>query len=309
MKNEHAVLFSDNAREVIDYLQTLAHDARYVFRGYNKQDELFPIIIRDKTTFDDVEKELLCDFERYGSHYFHANTPIDFLSYAQHFGLPTRLLDFTHNPFIALSFALYNPKYNGNYANSEDKNYYYIRCAAIDENIYIHSISLKDDIYNTSFSRTDSLATKALQCIDNIQDLFGKNIFHRGADSLDGYMRTLLESAERERKIKNHCMLLIDPNQANQRIIMQQGLFMLPYTLDRDEHLSIITKNTSLIMIHKDLRKELLSFLDTMGFTSFRLMPDLASVCTAVKRKVLDVRSEKSDAFKRKKGVSKDTTV
>ena len=81
---------------------------------------------------------------------------------------------------------------------------------------------------------------------------------------------------------------------------MQQGLFMFPYTLDKKNHLDIITNNTSVIMIHKDLRAELVKYLDTLGFSTFRLMPDLASVCSAVKRKVIDERSGKSPAFKKK---------
>ena len=117
---------TDSAQRVIDELTGLARSGGKVFRGYNKQDELLPSLIREKTSYTDVEAELLNDFERYGSHYFHAATPIDFMSYAQHFGLPTRLLDFTYNPFIALSFALHGKKSNGNYKDPADKDYYYI---------------------------------------------------------------------------------------------------------------------------------------------------------------------------------------
>ena len=75
---------------------------------------------------------------------------------------------------------------------------------------------------------------------------------------------------------------------------------MFPYTLDSSEHLDIIKRNTSVIMIHKELRSDLLKYLDTLGFSTFRLMPDLASVCYAVKHKVIDERAEKSPAFKKK---------
>ena len=132
--------------ELINRLRGLACQKDYVFRGYGKQDELFPNIIRGKD-FKDIENELLCDFEKYGSNYFHATTPIDFMSYAQHFGLPTRLLDFTYNPFIALSFALHMPKGN-NYKNKDDGEFYYIRYASLKENICVPLIPISDDIYN-----------------------------------------------------------------------------------------------------------------------------------------------------------------
>ena len=166
---------SDGAQRVIDELTGLARSGGKVFRGYNKQDELLPSLIRDKVSYTDVESELLKDFERYGSHYFHATTPIDFMSYAQHFGLPTRLLDFTYNPFIALSFALHGEKSNGSYKEPEDKDYYYVRYALIDENLCVPSIPLRDDIYNNKLTRTDSLAVRSIQCIDSMTDLFGSN--------------------------------------------------------------------------------------------------------------------------------------
>lgn len=118
---------SEGAKRVIDVLTSLAQNGGNVFRGYNKQDELLPSLIREKTNYTDVEVELLKEFERYGSHYFHATTPIDFMSYAQHFGLPTRLLDFTYNPFVALSFALHGQKSNGGYKEPDDKLYYRLR--------------------------------------------------------------------------------------------------------------------------------------------------------------------------------------
>lgn len=291
---------SDGAQRVINELTGLARSGGKVFRGYNKQDELLPSLIRDKVSYTDVESELLKDFERYGSHYFHATTPIDFMSYAQHFGLPTRLLDFTYNPFIALSFALHGKKSNGSYKEPEDKDYYYVRYALIDENLCVPSIPLRDDIYNNKLTRTDSLAVRSIQCIDSMTDLFGSNSLNRSIWTLDGFKDSLEDTVSNQEKIRNHAILFVDPNQSNQRIIMQQGLFMFPYTLDVDEHMEIIKRNTSVIMIHKELRSDLLKYLDTLDFSTFRLMPDLASVCYAVKHKVIDERAEKSPAFKKK---------
>lgn len=295
--------YSDGVRTVIDELTRLARSGAYVYRGYNRQDELLPNIIRDRVNYVDVETDLLKDFERFGSHYFHANTPIDFMSYAQHFGLPTRLLDFTYNPFIALSFALHGPKSNATYKAPDDKDYYYIRFASTEENILLHTIPVTDDIYNTRFTRTDSLAVKACHCIDSVTDLFGNNSLNRNAMSLissQNPIHGIDDIKAVQSKINNRTILFIDPNQSNQRIIMQQGLFMFPYTLQESEHLNILKTNSSVIMIHKDLRRDLLAYLDTLGFNAFRLMPDLVSICKAVTQKVKDERSEKNTAFKKR---------
>ncbi len=81
---------------------------------------------------------------------------------------------------------------------------------------------------------------------------------------------------------------------------MQQGLFMFPYTLDKEKHKEILEKNTGLIMIHKDARDELLEYLNTIGLTSFRLMPDLQSVCNAIKRKYTEERRGSTSQHKKK---------
>ena len=71
------------------------------------------------------------------------------------------------------------------------KEYYYIRYASRSENLCESSILLNDDIYNTEFTRTDSLAIRASQSIDNVTDLFGKNNLQRSVYSLNGVNGTL----------------------------------------------------------------------------------------------------------------------
>lgn len=298
MERAYTIDSSRNFITVVNHLNDLAQSGDYVFRGYGKQSELLPGIIRDKD-YTNLENRLLTDFERYGSNYFTANTPIDFMSYAQHFGLPTRLLDFTFNPFIALSFAIYNPK-SSNYKDPDDKDYYYIRYASLSENICVPVIPLNDEIYQSKFIQTDSLATKSMQCIDSVTDLFGGNILGRNISSLIGF-RGIDEIVDLQEKLRNQAILFVNPNQSNQRIIMQQGLFMFPYTLDKKAHIDILNKNSRVVMIHKSHRDKLIKYLDTMGYNTFRLMPDLSSICQAIKRRAIDDRTEKSEQFKKNK--------
>ena len=289
-------------QDVINRLNELVKTGGYVFRGYGKQDEMRPRLIRDKD-YTNLEGKLLKDFEKYGSSYFHASTPIDFMSYAQHFGLPTRLLDFTYNPFIALSFALYSSKFGSNYSNPEDINYYYIRYASIKENLVLQTLPVYEGEPLEKQLQRDSLAVQALQAIRIINAVYGYNQLNHTTDSFFSAMAVfngINDKILAERKIKDKAILFVDPNQSNQRIIMQQGLFMFPYTLSKDEHERIIQNNSHYIMIHKKFRDDLIQYLDTLGYNTFRLMPDLSSICKAVERRNIDERSKKRTLFKKK---------
>lgn len=302
----------DNKEQLLDRLTELAGKGNYVFRGYNTQEQLLPNVVRKNMV--DVENELLFQFERFGAQYISASNPIDFMSYAQHFGLSTRLLDFTYNPFVALYFALFTPKSNGKYTNPDDKTYYYIRYAATHQNIVINHVPY----FNAgAFFEINSFAQRSVALIGTVDMMFNKNVktepdilFENRSAIIQQFFKTIaihtnIENVnafvqKNESKVAGRKILFIDPSQSNQRLIMQQGLFMFPYTLDKNEHLNIIENNTRIIRIHKDLRESLLGYLDTIGINAFRIMPDLSSVCEAVERKVRDKRNAKSELFKRK---------
>ena len=277
----------DGVSKVIETLNQFVRNGDYVFRGYEKQSELLPNIMRDSgfanSEFANSEKELLYLFERYGSNYFSATTAIDFMSYGQHFGIPTRLLDFTFNPFIALFFSLYKDK-GTNYEEDEDKYYYYIRYASLKDNIRIPDIPLNTSFTGNDKTRISSLSELSCKEIKVIEKLFDQN-FHGVINFYEGL--DIFESIDSIRKkASDQVIVFVTPNFSNQRIIMQQGLFMLPYTLNKDRHLEILNKNSMIVKIHKDLRRELIQYLDAIGFNTFRLMPDLNSVCGGIRRKI-----------------------
>jgi hypothetical protein len=86
---------------------------RWVFRGHASVDfELIPSIARTPHTSSSVakfEQSIFDIFQREAASYFPSElgTDWEWLAFAQHHGLPTRMLDWTQNPLVALFFAVY----------------------------------------------------------------------------------------------------------------------------------------------------------------------------------------------------------
>lgn len=81
-----------------------------VFRGQSKHWPLLPSISRNNQPANllPIEKELLSAFKQEGKKCLHLipETDWDWLVVGQHHGLPTRVLDWSYNPYVALWFAL-----------------------------------------------------------------------------------------------------------------------------------------------------------------------------------------------------------
>ena len=96
----------------------ISSDGHVVFRGQRRNLPLIPSIGRDRESkrWFFVEKEVFEEFKREAVPYlgFVPQNDWQWLSVAQHKRLPTRMLDWTKNPLVALWFTVFSP------ANRED---------------------------------------------------------------------------------------------------------------------------------------------------------------------------------------------
>ena len=269
------VLSFDNYKKELFSLYEEAYNQSYIFRGFSNDDEILPNVVRKckinggKTISDiwNYESTVLEKFSRYSIQYLpYYEKLIDWIAAAQHYGLPTRLIDWTYNLDVGLFFSIGKP----NNEKKELGSSYLIVCKLNDKRI----VDDFDDFHG-HWIDSDPRSKKDILLLN--YNNIDKNGFSWLSKASDDYSES---------------MCFIKGNAANPRIIMQEGPFQIgridgnnEESIDEYERRCLeqyIDTIEKIYIVPQELKAKLREFLDEKRVTKLRLFPDLQNICNYI---------------------------
>mgnify|MGYP001554521792 CR=1 FL=1 len=244
----------------------------FVYRGLSDMSyRLFTSLIRLDGTYSTLEKHLLRSFRKYGqglSQKFHSIWHL--LSIAQHYGLPTRLLDWTYSPYVALHFAT---------ANHE-------------------KFSLDGVIWIINYQQAHNLLPEELKnylhnegaqafTIELLSILF-KTEMEKGVEPDDFSFHDVIRSLEEFDQYSRfgEFLLFFEPPSMDERIVNQYALFSVIPNSERaiDDWLEKHPELYRRIIIPSELKWEFRDKLDQCNITERVLFPGLDGLSSYLRR-------------------------
>jgi hypothetical protein len=242
----HEQLFADSWN---DELGLYRSDC--AFRGrWDADDDLSTSLLRLGGDAETVEGHLLRNFRKYAAR---DAVPVDslwnWLALGQHHGLPTRMLDWTYSPYVALHFAT-------THIDASDRD------AAV---------------WLVDYVRAHELAPRKLrQCLDDEgANVFTTEMLSRIASDFDDL-----------RSLGDDFAVFVEPPSFDDRIVNQYALFSLMSRADRsfDDWLADHSELVRRIVIPSELKWQVRDKLDQSGINERVLFPGLDGLTRWVAR-------------------------
>lgn len=248
-------LFSNTYDQKID-----RHRSPFIYRGMNDaQKTLKTSLARLGGPYAKLERHLLRNFKKYAhTNVLSGQSNWNWLALAQHHGLPSRLLDWTYSPYVALHFAMNDlQRFN-------------------DDGV----------IWVLNYVKLNQFLPDNLKAVIESEQ---SNTFT--AEMLDSVCRTLdeLDSLEKE-----PFLLFLEPPSLDDRIVNQFALFSLLSNANTllDDWLEDHDQFCERVIIPAELKWEIRDKLDQANITERVLFPGLDGLSQWLKRQYSSKQSE-----------------
>jgi len=224
--------------------------SNFVFRGAQRVSHGLDTTLQTGR-FENHERHLLTSFRKYAvESAVHGDWVWNWLSLAKHHGLPTRLLDWTYSPYVAMHFATYDFRH-------------------FDED---------GAIWCVDYRKTNEMLPRPLRKVLDDHDV---NLFT--TEMLTGVATTLEEF---DAMSKRDFVLFFEPPSLDERIVNQFALFSLPSGAEL--HLEVFLKRREAayrrIVIPAEIKWEVRDKLDQANITERVLFPGLDGLSQWLKR-------------------------
>lgn len=234
----------------------------------------------------DHENEIINDTIVHNYEYFrNCKTAIEKLELLQHYGIPTRLLDITRNPLVALYFACLPENKNG-YNRSAEKNGEVILYYMEREYIKYNDSDAVSILANLAFMPGDF----RLPVNKDAAILKGNSNYKKLIHQIRSE-KSHFNSSIYKKHLKDYILCVI-PNLNNKKIIAQQGAFLLYGMQDGikrnpsrfykkgDQYM-----NYSEISIDGKSKEAIIKELATLGISHEVLFPELENYIKVIDKK------------------------
>lgn len=274
---------SEFVQNIVNINQEFYHpvaDLRTLYRGHaDKTWEALPSTFRN---YDDFLNEglYLREFQRELPNECNGLSYFDILVKAQHYGIPTRLLDFTLNPLIALYFACEKLH------DTDGKVLVFQNCPVFQrKDISIKVLTHYIFKYKNGLDWTDDMRKRLYESVK--QD--------------DDYYYTISENLIEKILNSNHFSIFVFPRLSNDRIRAQQGAFAIfntKYKIEGKTKKFLVPSNdmalkpTKVIYIPSTKKKQILKELDLLGINKSSLFPELEPHAEDIVRRVRNTNRE-----------------
>lgn len=262
----------------------------WVFRGLKcKSYELQPAIEREITGWDWATLEKLVSTEFKARARMHMSAPLvpehefTWLAQMQHYAIPTRLLDFTYSPYVALYFSIRNGRRNGQeQCQTTSVRLWAVNAGAVNERFRQVVLGRTPAVINPwKPEELDTNREMMTRMTEGVHELIEKLFSARGND--------------REKLRRNGCVCAASPPSFNPRLVSQQGLFLLNLAEELSFQKSLITMmepferewcKTIDIPFDLDLISKIEEHLFQMNIHEQSLFPDMEGLAGLIRQRI-----------------------